>query len=342
MDTTKQLPTGSGLIDTGSYSVLLPPYSHPDKHKAVRRNGIGASDIASVLGISPWRGPWALYHDKRGVLDPTDTDVMRWGRRLEAAVAEEFADRHPEFTVGAAGIYGRLDAPHQLASPDRLLYEAPHPGDPISVLEVKTAATLDGWGEPGSEDIPVHYRAQVLWQMHVLGVTEARLALLVAGCTYREYVIGYHAEDVAVMTAAADSFWRRVQSGDEPPVDWLPATTDTLKRLYPDVTDEAVQLPPKLAIAYEQTRVHHDRISRHKALLENRIRQVLGNATRAEFAGRKVASRSVYRKRAVSVPKLRDHYPEIAEAMTVQSTVDKLTPARTQKPQHPTVRSALK
>ncbi len=68
---------------------------------AARQRGVTATDIPAVLGISPWSSPFSLYWRKAGVLngDDGDTDAMRWGRRLEQPIADEFADRHPEFDV---------------------------------------------------------------------------------------------------------------------------------------------------------------------------------------------------------------------------------------------------
>ena len=45
---------------------------------AQRRNGIGASDIAAVLGISPWKTPLQLYMDKRGG-DNVNHSAHLWG-----------------------------------------------------------------------------------------------------------------------------------------------------------------------------------------------------------------------------------------------------------------------
>ena len=51
--------------------------------------------------------------------------------------------------------------------------------EPIAVLETKSDASPgDQWGEDGSDEIPVHYRGQVLWQMDVMGVSTAFVACL--------------------------------------------------------------------------------------------------------------------------------------------------------------------
>ena len=41
---------------------------------AWRRSGIGASDVAGILGISPWASPFTVWADKLGLLPDEDLD----------------------------------------------------------------------------------------------------------------------------------------------------------------------------------------------------------------------------------------------------------------------------
>lgn len=56
-----------------------------------RRKGIGGSDAASVLGISPWKSNVQLWEEKTGIAEPediSDKEVVRFGKESEAAVSE--------------------------------------------------------------------------------------------------------------------------------------------------------------------------------------------------------------------------------------------------------------
>ncbi|HEY3692092.1 MAG TPA: YqaJ viral recombinase family protein [Pseudonocardiaceae bacterium] len=60
---------------------------------SARRDGLGASDIAGVLGLSPWTTQLRVYLDKLGLAAPVEMNpAMEWGIRLEDAVATKFAD----------------------------------------------------------------------------------------------------------------------------------------------------------------------------------------------------------------------------------------------------------
>src|SRR5258706_1965784 len=100
------------------------PANEPAWH-AARRQGITASEIPVVMGLSPWSSPYALYHRKTGDLpEPEDTTVLSLGRYLEQWVADAFAERHP-FAVWGDGrkLFAHRDRPWQLATPDRILTE---------------------------------------------------------------------------------------------------------------------------------------------------------------------------------------------------------------------------
>ena len=63
---------------------------------AYRRLGIGGSDVAAIMGISPFATIRDLYNDKIGVLPLIEEEEGNWvakevGHRLEDLVAEIFS-----------------------------------------------------------------------------------------------------------------------------------------------------------------------------------------------------------------------------------------------------------
>ena len=47
---------------------------------AQRATALGGSEIAAVLGLSPFESKFALWHRKQGIAQPTeDSPVMEWG-----------------------------------------------------------------------------------------------------------------------------------------------------------------------------------------------------------------------------------------------------------------------
>ena len=73
--------------------LILPGDAPHHEWLEARRHGITASEIAAVLGLSPYESPYSLYWRKLGELPAQDdTLAMALGRHLESFVAGQFAD----------------------------------------------------------------------------------------------------------------------------------------------------------------------------------------------------------------------------------------------------------
>ena len=54
-----------------------------------RRMGVGGSDVAAIMGLSPWRSPIEVWADKTGRAEPEDMSGkpwIEWGNLLEPLV----------------------------------------------------------------------------------------------------------------------------------------------------------------------------------------------------------------------------------------------------------------
>lgn len=334
---------------------LLPPGTgpHDERWHQLRREGVTASEIAVVMGISPYDSPFSLYWAKVNDWRWDGNDLTSVGSHLEDAIAEWWmaaCDPLENLAMAPAGLYAHPGRPWQIATPDRLLrlacpgdgcdgsgsytsgrltFECPDcdgTGGPLAaLLECKWVAhSWDGWGEPGTDDIPVHYRAQVLWQADVLGVSTVYIAALGPG-GFRSYTVRIDdaAEaDLEVMRAAGAAFALQVHEGHPPDLDGHDATISTLSRLYPEVGDGEVQVSAELAERYRQARTDRDEAKTRVAECEAQIRAALGSEFNRAMCGKKlVASRSVFERRS-------DDEHELMAIDDAWPTTDRLNPGR--------------
>lgn len=205
---------------------------------AARAAGIGGSEIAAVMGISPYESRFSLWHRKQQLIAPVEeSEVMYWGKVHEPAICERFETLHPDLRVAYSPTYAAADRRWQIANPDRLIVTDYVTGQPTAIVEAKTARDDHGWGEPGTDEIPVHYRAQCLWYLDVLQVSRCHVAVLIAGSEYREYVVDYDETDVAAMREAGAEFMRTIRQHERPDIDGHAATFQTIKAL-PDGQDD--------------------------------------------------------------------------------------------------------
>jgi putative phage-type endonuclease len=210
-----------------------------------RRAGIGGSDVAAILGLSKWKTPLQVYLEKRGeVGDQEDNAAMRWGRYLEPVVRQAYADetgrevrvpsaaiRHPVHEFMLANIDGYTD--------DQRLFEA------------KTARSADGWGEPGSDQVPQPYLLQVQHYMAVTALPIADVAVLVGGSDFRLYEVPADQELQEMLVDAEAEFWKAVVRGEPPdPISYA----DVIGRWGSASRADLVMADERLLAAVEQLR----------------------------------------------------------------------------------------
>jgi putative phage-type endonuclease len=281
------------------YVEVLPPEltgpAHPEWFEA-RRAGITASEIAAVLGLSPYESPFSLYWRKKGVIgEQPDDPAMRWGRRLERYILDEFIQRHyDEFDFGWAGLYAHAERPWQMASPDALLVDA-NGGtllNPVALAEAKTTGSWDGWGDDGTDQVPIHIRCQAIWQADVLGVPCVYVPV-VNGRTYREYVVEADPQDALVMRCKAQAFLDALNYGTPPDLDGTDATLTTLKQLHPDLDDTETEVPATLARQWAAACAAEKKAKARKKTAEAKLRDRMGRARVAVHGGQRIATRVV-------------------------------------------------
>lgn len=274
----------------------------PEWH-ALRSNGLGGSEIAAVVGLSPWTSRFALWHRKRGTLgEQKANDGMRWGTLLEPVVCDVWASLHPDLDAQEAGTYRHAERTWQLANVDRLLFDDEFLPNPVGLLEVKTAHQYDAheWGN-GPEDIPPYYRCQVLWYMDVLGVPEAHLAVLIGGSDYREYLIPYAPDEAAWLREEGAKFWAEVQDGTPPKIDEHDATYQAVRELHPEIDGEDIDLPADLYDAYADTKATAEQATAEHRKAKAELLEAMGDAKRALVAGVPVLRRQPGRGGSVSL-----------------------------------------
>jgi len=268
-------------LGQATYIGTWPPGS-PQWQEA-RRSTINGSEIAAVMGISPYESPFSLWHRKAGnVGDVEQDDVMYWGNRLEDVVREEFNQRNGR-AFAPVGLFRHHERSWQGGGPDGL--------DGGELYEGKTARYDEGWGEPGTDEIPVQYRAQVLWYLDVFGYQVCHVAVLIAGSDYREYRVEASPAEVEVMRAKAVEFLDTIKAGTPPPIDGHEATYEAVRELHPLIEPERVEIPGDVAVPYLHSLAAAQAAATEKRRCSALVVQAMGNAKDATYCGDVIARR---------------------------------------------------
>lgn len=254
---------------------------------AARRAGIGASDVAALLGLIPqWCTPWQLWAIKAGFLPDDDggNDATELGQLLEPWLLEQAprllgtgVQRTPHM------LYRHPVHAWQQVSPDAF-------ADDGSLVEAKTAK-LASYGDPeGWEDggIPTAYEFQGRWQLYVMNRPRVHFVALVAGLGLLTRTIERHLPtEFDMLEQVSEWRTRHMVDGIEPAVDAF--DVDALKTRYANPKPgSTIQLTPSAladAIAYKDAVARESQAARDKKEPKARLQALLGNNIEGTFAG---------------------------------------------------------
>lgn len=174
-----------------------------DAWLAYRRTAVTGTDIPVILGVSPWRCEADLADDKRGLSEPQPESVaMRRGRALEPLVADLYAEatgravrrsramwRHPRIEWAAASLDFTVVGERR-------------------IVEAKTTSSRARFADGVPDDV----RAQVAWQLGVMGWPVADVAVL-EGDRLSVHEVAADEALFSDMVAIAEDFRRRLDAG---------------------------------------------------------------------------------------------------------------------------------
>lgn len=231
---------------------ILPEFEvdSPEWHEA-RRSSLGASEVAAVLGLSPWQTPLSVYMAKMGVRNEIPENLAYFGRALEPVIAQWITDTRPEVGVLADGYSARSKKwPWLTVSPDRValagLHDTSREFDYIPV-ELKTSSAFgrDKW----SEGVPLFYQAQVQAQIAVLDAPYGWLAVLHGGNEPELYRVERDDDFIDNhLIPKTKAFWEDHVLAQVPPE---PTTSEEAVKLWPGTDGVTVEGGPELLELWE-------------------------------------------------------------------------------------------
>jgi len=167
---------------------VLPADAPRDEWLARRRDGIGSSDVAAIVGASSHSTALHVWLDKRGELEDDAGEPALWGTLLEDTVAREWGRRNRS-VINRVGLVAHIEQPWRMATLDRRVLECPlnRAEREACALEVKTRSAF--LATKWKRDIPDDVLAQMIWQMLVTGFRHLHYAVLIGGQDYRQGVV---------------------------------------------------------------------------------------------------------------------------------------------------------
>lgn len=308
---------------------------------AAREEGLGASEIGVVMGVSHWASPYALYWRKKMRWQIPSTEAQRWGHLVEDPIAVLFAEEMRDRLYVAKPVghpYSLWAHPHvswAICTPDRL---GVTPDGVIVPVELKSDEGGTGWGVPETDEVPPQYRCQAQWQAAIFDAPGTYVVRKRASGRKRMvwYWVPYDGDYALEMFVSGTQFLDAIALGNPPDPDGSDSTTAVLQDLYPVQPEAFANIDAGLWEEWSAARAQKRESAAHEKYLSNLVRAALGGA---EFGTvttddglevvrvkRRIGKRSGYAVPAGTVDELREIGGQRATGAPVPGSNDPQTP----------------
>lgn len=278
-----------------------------------RRRGIGGSDVAALCGLNKYKTAYQLYLEKRGELAPdySDNERMRFGRRLEKPIADEFAFRSGRKIWRQRRTIRHREHKFLLANIDRWQERDGITG----VYEGKNANERQRkiWLDGG---VPEGYYLQLQHYLMVTDCPFGTFGVLFGGNEFHAFDVERDEETIGNMLAVELDFWRRVQEGDPPDFAFGEAGAALVKRMHAkaipakDHLFEGPEAEGKIRRLLQLREVIKDREVQLEDL-ETWIKFQMGDAEFGLFPGLVKFSWKNGTRKSVDMDRLKREHPEL-------------------------------
>lgn len=221
-----------------------------EKQLLARKQGIGASEAAIVMGASSWCTPYKLWMIKTGKIEADDLSQrpdIWWGNELESIIAKRYQIVTGSRLKRNNRTLRHKAYPHILCHIDRKVI-GQH-----KIVEIKSTNFFSyEWGDPGTDRVPESYYWQVQQQLAITGCDIADIAVYPKGSDdIRIYNVPRNNDLIMVLIERVNEFWRCVVSNTEPPI----VTRDDAALAYPNPNGLLKQAPDEVFEAIERLKV---------------------------------------------------------------------------------------
>jgi len=310
-----------------------------------RKQGIGGSDVAAILGISPFRTARDLYYDKLGIAvenDESNWVGMEMGNLLEPLVARIFEKKTGLKVYQRKAMFHHPEHPWMLADLD---YLVDLPDGTTAILEIKTTNynAQGNWWYNGAEIVPSYYETQGRHYMAVMNIDRCYFCCLY-GNNEDESIIRHIDRDAnyeAELITLEEVFWNENVLALVPPAytEDGDLILESLRRQRGPSEKEAPELemtPPQgmLVKRYLELQQQMDAVTSETDELDKEMKRVkaliiemMGNSSKATYedtSGTVTVTYNPVRKTGISkdnLIRLKEVHPEIySEYVTVSES----------------------
>lgn len=258
------------------------PAGSPEWHELRNQPGvISGSEMGAICGTSPFTSAITLWAEKTGRMKRPEfgNDAMRLGQLVEPAIRQMYEEKHPDHKVfEVEETLSRKGFEWAHANVDGIGVDA---NGEAYILEIKH--TSQYWDE-----IPLHYKQQVLWYMFVTGLKRAVFAVVNAG-RYKEFIYDYDSFETDLLWDRVLNFRKHLLDDVQPDWDGSESTYETVRVLSGDLESRDEELG-QLGIELFNAQDAFDKAEAYLREMKSRTIQALNGAKNGVIDGKVVCT----------------------------------------------------
>ena len=291
-----------------------------------RRKGIGGSDIGIIMGCQ--EDTTAAFKGKSIVdiylskVDPLYenkiNDSMAFGNHIEEFIVRMFETKTGWSVVRENATRKSTTHPILIGNIDGFIPTV------NAVLEVKNVDPSKAWlwGEDGSDEIPEYYLYQCAHYAHVYNVQKVYIAAYFGGARFKIYLFERNMDLEKIIINKAEKFWADHVEKRVPP---KPEDYEDCSKVYASsiaksehVADQDIQESINELISVQAS--IKDMSEKENSLKTKICSAMESNEILLSMNGDKLATWKTQTAKRIDTAKLKAEYPDIASAVTTEST----------------------
>lgn len=271
-----------------------------------RKAGIGGSDVAAIMGLSPFKTALDVYRDKTSYVDVMDAEELsedlRRGNRAEEYILKQYAENTGETLECNLPKLVDNTYPFMIGHIDARVK-----GQNVIVEAKSTKLSLKSW----CNELPKYYQPQVAYYASLFDADRVDVPVLFSGWEYGCFTYWRNYDLEEEIRKCVIKFWNDHVLAGVPPA---PQNLEELKQAYPfleaqkvlEANEEIMRVIEEL----DRASAARKQLEQQEGALKLRIQEYMGDASVLDAGRFKVTLKDSSISR-VDVAALKSNNPDI-------------------------------
>jgi putative phage-type endonuclease len=237
---------------------------------AERRTFLGASEVAAVVGLDPFKSPLDIWASKKGLIGEEQSIAADMGNLFEGPLLSYYAAKHG-CEVVKPGTLRHRSLSWARATPDGIT------GQRNLQCKLVGARMLWHW----QDGPPEYVQVQTQWEMEIAELPMTTVIANLGGTDYQEFEVQRDSTIAGYLIEICGRFWRDNVLGDRmPDVDGTERARAILAAKFPRPTTGMADAVPEfvqMALRYREINEAISAVKEEKDMLANAMRLAIGD-----------------------------------------------------------------